>query len=894
MNMTIKKISSFVAVASSVLTAVFFFAQPVLAGFVNMPSGTTYDLYGLAMSTDGTRGIVAGGSFLGSALKWSSNGGRTWNSSSAAGTTIMRAVSFAPNSQTAWAVGGSGKILKTTNGGSSFEDQTANASAASGGATFYGVFALNTYTVYAVGTGGKIIKSFDGGLNWTSKTSGTTNTLRDVYFTDEDYGWIVGDGGVIIKTTNEGFAWSPQTSNSGTLRSVYFLDRNTGYAVGDNRTLIKTITGGSTWFGLNVSSVPSGTTFNSVNFLNTSNGMIGGSNGIIVETTDGATNWNTLTTGTMNSFYKVLYSGAVNAKFAAGVSGTILKYDAGDPPSPTSLAFSNGSSVTNSQTPTFVWSQQPDPETSIAKYYYYLFNGGNMISSGYTNSVDPSFTINVASANKFKLIAVDAAENSSPMVYMDFTYDGTAPTVGSPSPAVATAGQGVTISATYSDSQTTVTSCSLFVDDVLQATMHLASGTASVDYSFPSSGMHVAKVTCTDNATNSGSNSTNVNVAAAPVIIPNTTPSTATSQVSASPTSVVADDSSTATITVTVKNASSTALSGKTVSVSSSRPGSDTITAASPTTDASGQAVFTVRSSLIGSSSITAVADSLSVGTTNVSFTTPPPIPSNTNISASKSVVVAAAKKVKATGSQTGKVVVVVKNSSGQVLSGKTVTLTSSFNSVTFSQTQLTTNSSGLASFNVGATAPGSATFTATVNGTVLDMKPIITFVSPPVTACVSPVVAVGSLVKLPDDGNVLTQEDTAVYFYGYDCKRHAFPNSKVYFTWYSNFNNVVIVSLSSLASMPLGSNVRYRPGIRMVKFTTVNKVYAVSLGGELRWVTSESVATALYGSQWNKAIDDISDAFYTNYTFGPDVSDAVEYQGQAETDNATSINDDL
>jgi hypothetical protein len=152
----------------------------------------------------------------------------------------------------------------------------------------------------------------------------------------------------------------------------------------------------------------------------------------------------------------------------------------------------------------------------------------------------------------------------------------------------------------------------------------------------------------------------------------------------------------------------------------------------------------------------------------------------------------------------------------------------------------------------------------------------------------------VGSLVKLPNDGKASTQEDSAVYYYGKDCKRHAFPNDKVFFSWYTDFDGVSVVSSQVLANMMLGASVTYRPGFKMVKFTTVDKVYAVAHGGILRWVTSEAAAKALHGSAWNKEIDDISDAFFVNYSFGPDISKGEDYNRSLELDQAQTINQDL
>jgi hypothetical protein len=150
--------------------------------------------------------------------------------------------------------------------------------------------------------------------------------------------------------------------------------------------------------------------------------------------------------------------------------------------------------------------------------------------------------------------------------------------------------------------------------------------------------------------------------------------------------------------------------------------------------------------------------------------------------------------------------------------------------------------------------------------------------------------VSVHALVKLPDDGNRATQEDSAVYYIGADGKRHAFENAKVYATWYSDFSGVTVISAANLASIPLGSNVRYKPGARMVKFTTDPKVYAVSAKGALRWIKDEATVKAIYGDNWNTKIDDLSDTSYTNYSFGADIASASDYNPANEASAAGNI----
>jgi len=162
---------------------------------------------------------------------------------------------------------------------------------------------------------------------------------------------------------------------------------------------------------------------------------------------------------------------------------------------------------------------------------------------------------------------------------------------------------------------------------------------------------------------------------------------------------------------------------------------------------------------------------------------------------------------------------------------------------------------------------------------------------NPPAPNPNSPTASARTLVKTaclagatPDD------PCKAVYYIGADGKRHAFPNSKVFFTWYQNFDTVQVISASTLASYPLGKNVTYRPGVKMVKFTTDPKVYAVARGGDLRWITTEAIARTYYGDSWNQMIDDIPDTFYTNYTFGPSITSAGDYSPTAEMAAAVTI----
>lgn len=127
-----------------------------------------------------------------------------------------------------------------------------------------------------------------------------------------------------------------------------------------------------------------------------------------------------------------------------------------------------------------------------------------------------------------------------------------------------------------------------------------------------------------------------------------------------------------------------------------------------------------------------------------------------------------------------------------------------------------------------------------------------------------------------------------AVYYY--DGSRHAFPNEKVYFTWYEDFDDVIVVTADFMSSATLGKNVTYHPGTRMVKFITVRTVYAVGESGELRAVASEDVAVSIWGSAWNTQIDDISDAFFGNYEFGEAIDSTSDFDPDAVEASVTNI----
>lgn len=135
--------------------------------------------------------------------------------------------------------------------------------------------------------------------------------------------------------------------------------------------------------------------------------------------------------------------------------------------------------------------------------------------------------------------------------------------------------------------------------------------------------------------------------------------------------------------------------------------------------------------------------------------------------------------------------------------------------------------------------------------------------------------------------GTLIKGSLPSVYYLGDDDRRYAFPNERVFRSWYADFSDVETVDDAELADYPLGGNVTYRPGTRLVKLTNDPKVYAVEPGGVLRWVKTEAAARALYGDRWAERVDDLPDGFFPAYAMGEDLDGSAFPDGTLIDDGA-------
>jgi len=222
------------------------------------------------------------------------------------------------NTSTGYAVTGfnQGDILKTTDAGESWVSQISSYTL-----SIYGISFTGDETGYLAGSL-KIYKTSNGGTNWqTIYTSNTNEIFTDVFFTNQNTGYVTGSYGKLLKTTNAGLNWTASViPNAGTLlSSVYFVNDNTGFAVGDNNAAVKTTNAGVNWTSMSVASPF--INLGNVHFTDLNDGYISAANGIY-KTTNSGGSWFALPTPS-GGYNSVQFRGSFG--YAVGGEGKIIK-----------------------------------------------------------------------------------------------------------------------------------------------------------------------------------------------------------------------------------------------------------------------------------------------------------------------------------------------------------------------------------------------------------------------------------------------------------------------------------------------------------------------------------------------------------------------------------------
>lgn len=182
-----------------------------------------------------------------------------------------------------------------------------------------------------------------GPPKWEVLDSGIQESLRDIFFIDQVFGWVISDNKILL-TINGGSTWIEQSATWGGLRSITFIDRKIGFVAAGNYftngtslgLVLKTNDGGVNWRVV----LQTEHALNSVSFVDE---MFGGAVGedyleaggvengstVIMMTGDGGDNWTTLDVSNQAQGLKDIYFFDRKDGWTVGQDGSILATDDG-------------------------------------------------------------------------------------------------------------------------------------------------------------------------------------------------------------------------------------------------------------------------------------------------------------------------------------------------------------------------------------------------------------------------------------------------------------------------------------------------------------------------------------------------------------------------------------
>jgi len=302
-----------------------------------------------------------------------------WTEQTTPLTSPLHSVSAVDNN-TAWSCGALSKVIRTTNGGTTWTDASGTGILAgldlyniwgidannalvtgsssttyvyrtiNGGTTWTQVYTLSGGFINAIGmtsalngfmtgdpVGGnwELFLTYTGGTLWTAITppvpgpgiAGWNNSL----FMSGSKIWFGTNGTKLMYSTDGGANWSSQTT-TGALNTyaVWFNDANNGIAGGSTTGGVKTVNGGTTWSALIVNPLLNNN-WTGITGVG-SNWWISSFTNIIWESTNGGTSWSaSYTAATGHQYYHITKARTGNNLYAvkgAGAPGQVTKYTA--------------------------------------------------------------------------------------------------------------------------------------------------------------------------------------------------------------------------------------------------------------------------------------------------------------------------------------------------------------------------------------------------------------------------------------------------------------------------------------------------------------------------------------------------------------------------------------
>ncbi len=154
---------------------------------------------------------------------------------------------------------------------------------------FYDIFFLDDQNGWICGKSGYLFRTKDGGKTWDLQKTGTYNSIFGVEFVTPDRGFLVGQTGLAMKTEDGGETWEKmEIPLNKTFLTLDFYDEMTGMAVGDWGKIIITKDGGKSWQD---KSLAEDIVLYDVLYIGPEDVWIAAEMGTLLHSTDGGENW---------------------------------------------------------------------------------------------------------------------------------------------------------------------------------------------------------------------------------------------------------------------------------------------------------------------------------------------------------------------------------------------------------------------------------------------------------------------------------------------------------------------------------------------------------------------------------------------------------------------------
>lgn len=272
----------------------------------------------------------------------STNDGSTWSEQTLTTQTLVGGHFYDANKGSV--ISAAGKVFTTENGGTSWQerDNTSSAIVVGGGGlpgdSINGAFYASSSELFVIGKGGGIYKSGNAGWGWHALVSNTTQKLNGIHFPNSTTGYVVGENETILKTSNANASpgstpqnggviwapvaggWFPQTSITNDELTQIQFTSATRGWAFGKNARRLTTNAGATWLDRGTMDGP----VNAFHFNTPTKGYAVGDNGALYQQDDNEWYWAPRTSGTSQNLYDVRIAGS-DTLYIVGANGTLLR-----------------------------------------------------------------------------------------------------------------------------------------------------------------------------------------------------------------------------------------------------------------------------------------------------------------------------------------------------------------------------------------------------------------------------------------------------------------------------------------------------------------------------------------------------------------------------------------